>query len=352
MVLVLRVLLYCMFLPSDLFSKSAAWRELDNFEDPELKELATLLPTVVFSSRAPSTVKKYSGAFLRWKDWLTQKFEVECCPARPIQVSLYLTYLITKSSTSSPVEEAVNAISWAHQIACEDDPTQSAMVKQVVAGAKRILAHRSTKKEPITPEILSQLVDRFAGEEADLDDVRVITWCLIGFAGFLRFSELAALKESDILIFPQHMEIFIESSKTDQYRDGAWVVVARTSTKICPVTMSERYFSLGGISGSPDLHLFRGITRSKKCVKLRRKGGLSYTRMRELLLEKLVKIGLDPKKYGLHSLRSGGATAAANAGVPDRLFKRHGRWRSENAKDGYVKDSLSSRLSVTKDIGL
>ena len=53
--------------------------------------------------------------------------------------------------------------------------------------------------------------------------------------------------------------------------------------------------------------------------------------MRELLLEKLEKIGLNPKQYGLHSLRSGGATAAANAGVPDRLFKRHRRWRRENA---------------------
>ena len=39
-------------------------------------------------------------------------------------------------------------------------------------------------------------------------------------------------------------------------------------------------------------------------------------------------------------------------GVPDRLFKRHGRWRSENAKDGYVGDSIEKRLSVTKQLGL
>ena len=51
---------------------------------------------------------------------------------------------------------------------------------------------------------------------------------------------------------------------------------------------------------------------------------------------------------GTHSLRSGGATAAANAGVPDRLFERHGRWASESAKDGYVQYSLSFRLSVSK----
>ena len=31
-----------------------------------------------------------------------------------------------------------------------------------------------------------------------------------------------------------------------------------------------------------------------------------------------------------------------------RLFKRHGRWRSETAKDGYVKDSMSALMSVSE----
>ena len=332
----------------DMF-KTPAWREIEEVEDLELQELAQLLPAIVLSSRA---VKKYSGAFLRWKRWATQKCGEACFPAQPLQVALYLTYLIQKSSTDASVVEAVNAISWVHQVAIADDPTQNKLVRQVLAGAKRILAHRITKKEPITPEILTQLVDKFAKEDAELDNVRIVTICLLGFAGFLRFSELEALKESDLQVFNNHLELFIESSKTDQYRDGAWVTIARTGSRICPVGMVQRYIKLADITASPDLHLFRGIIRTKNGVKLRPKGSLSYTRMRELLLEKLAQVGLDPKDYGLHSLRAGGASAAANAGVPDRLFKRHGRWRSENAKDGYVKDSLSKRLEVTKDIGL
>ena len=54
----------------------------------------------------------------------------------------------------------------------------------------------------------------------------------------------------------------------------------------------------------------------------------------------------------MHSLRSGGASATANAGVPDKLFKRHGRWLSETAKDSYIKDKLDDRLSVSKNLGL
>ena len=38
--------------------------------------------------------------------------------------------------------------------------------------------------------------------------------------------------------------------------------------------------------------------------------------------------------------------------MPDRLFKRYGRWWSDNAKDGYIDDSADQRLSVSKSIGL
>ena len=80
--------------------------------------------------------------------------------------------------------------------------------------------------------------------------------------------------------------------------------------------------------------------------------GLSYSRLKELVLEAFTDIVPDISAIGNHSLRSGGATAAANGGVPDRLFKRHGRWASESAKNGYVQHSLSSRLSVSKALGI
>ena len=53
-----------------------------------------------------------------------------------------------------------------------------------------------------------------------------------------------------------------------------------------------------------------------------------------------------------HSLRAGGASAAANAGVPYRQFQRHGRWESVSAKDGNIDYSLISRLSMSKRIGI
>ena len=338
---------------TDVF-KHGIWPEVQNITDPELKELADFLPSVVLQNRAPSTAKKYAGAFCRWRKWAATKPQVTPFPAKPMHVGLYLSYLIQKASTPSPVEEAVNALSWAHNLACEEDPTGHPLVKQVLEGGKRILAHKVDKKEPITPEILRSLVDKYATEQATLADIRTLTFCLVGFAGFFRYNELARIKECDIQFFEEHLEIFVESSKTDQYRDGAVVVIARTGTNYCPVAMLERYMRLANISTTnlSENYLFRRLISTKNGQKLRDSANLSYTRARELVLTMLESIGLDRKQFSLHSLRSGGASAAANAGVPDRCFKRHGRWRSESAKDGYVQDKLEERLSVSKKLGL
>ncbi len=54
----------------------------------------------------------------------------------------------------------------------------------------------------------------------------------------------------------------------------------------------------------------------------------------------------------LHSLRVGGASATANNNIRDRFFKRHGRWVTDSTKDGYIKDSLESLLSVSQNLGI
>ena len=79
---------------------------------------------------------------------------------------------------------------------------------------------------------------------------------------------------------------------------------------------------------------------------------LSYTRTREIVLSALSDIGLHSSEYGLHSFRAGGATAAANSGVPDRLFKLQGRWKTDIANDGYVLDNVEKRLSVSKSLSI
>lgn len=151
----------------------------------------------------------------------------------------------------------------------------------------------------------------------------------------------------------KYVELFIAKSKTDIYRNGNVVVLAKTGHITCPFSLLSRYVQVANIDLSSNLKFFRTLHffRSKGCYSLR-STGISYTRAREVVLDAFSQLGFPSKLFGLHSLRSGGATAAANAGVNDRLFKRHGRWRSDKAKDGYVKDNLDVLLSVSKSLEL
>ena len=106
-----------------------------------------------------------------------------------------------------------------------------------------------------------------------------------------------------------------------------------------PCEHDGKIFSYGKLDRISHGMLFRAIVLTKEVESLHNAGGLSYSRLRELLLDKIAKLGFDPALFGMHSLPAGGAIAAANAGVQDTLFKRHGCWKSESAKDRYGKDS-------------
>ena len=64
------------------------------------------------------------------------------------------------------------------------------------------------------------------------------------------------------------------------------------------------------------------------------------------------ELGLDSNEFGLHSLRSGGASQAARSGVSGRVWRRHGGWRSIQAADGYVDESLDNTLVVSRNLAL
>ena len=56
------------------------------------------------------------------------------------------------------------------------------------------------------------------------------------------------------------------------------------------------------------------------------------------------KLGYNEKQFGLHSFQAGEATAAASdPTLPECLFKQHGWWVSDRAKDGYIKESDAYR---------
>jgi len=343
------VILLCVFFFSyfaDVFN-SSKWTDLQAavpHDDDVLSSLPNSLPDVALAGRAPSASSKYFSTYNSWKSW-ARDHGLSAFPASLFPFALYFCHLMTEAKTAYPLESAVHSIAWIHQLGGEPSPTEHPLVKSILAGVQSLLAHRTTKKEPFTVSQLEQLVTCKTDAMASLYNIRSVVIRSLAFAAFLRFDELAKLVSSDVEIKRDMLQFFIESSKTDQYRDGAWVVVA-SSGKVTCVALTSRYLDRAKLSD--DSPLFCQLSKTKSGYKPRSKG-LRYTRLRELVLEAFKGIVLDIFAIGTHSLRSGGATAAAYAGIPDRLFRRHSRWSSDSAKDDYVKDS--SRLLVFKALG-
>ena len=141
--------------------------------------------------------------------------------------------------------------------------------------------------------------------------------------------------------------MILEGSKPDVYREGRDVLISKPNSNTCPINMLLRYLSSAGIKHDSTDSIFRPISfcKSSGTYKLR-KVKLSHTG--ETMLSALEILRLDKKQIRINSLRSAGATAAATAGVDDRLFMKHGRWKTDLAKDCDVKENILYSFSVTK----
>ena len=82
----------------------------------------------------------------------------------------------------------------------------------------------------------------------------------------------------------------------------------------------RRYVSAANLDLSSSLPFFRSLYFHKATSTYSlRSTGMSYSRTREIVLQAFVELGYPKNLFGLHSLRAGGASAAANAGRLRRL---------------------------------
>ena len=156
------------------------WKALGEIQDPELRRLAGLLPQTVLRSRANSTSAKYMPAFQRWRQWAEQRREVKIYPVQEVHFALYLQHLGESVQSRAAVEEAVNAVGWVHQLGGQQPIAASPFVRAALEGFQRMLAKPKIRKEPITAEMLTVLVNSL-GPSPGLDDVCLAAIALLAF---------------------------------------------------------------------------------------------------------------------------------------------------------------------------
>ena len=120
------------------------------------------------------------------------------------------------------------------------------------------------------------------------------------------------------------MILYIPWSMMDQLRKGDELITVRTRNPTCPLAMLEPYLTWTKMQLNDQRFLFRPICKTGREESLRKLVSVNYSCLTELFKKKLRGLGCNPDDFQLHSSRVGGATAAANNGVSDRLFKCHG----------------------------
>lgn len=254
----------------------------------------------------------------------------ESLPAEPVFVALYFVKLLQSANTFSVIKTASAAISAFHDIAGRSSPCVDRLASRVREAVHRILAAPAKKKKPLSIGNVVSIVDRFAPTVCALDDLYLATAVSFGFFGFFRFSDLACIRLEWVRVFSTHLEVFLEKRKNDQFREGHWIVLcAKPGASVCPVALFKRYVARASLSGNAFIF------------------PKAYQPFYSQFKAALEAIGLDATKYGTQSMRSGGATLAAELGVPDRIWREHGGWKSEKAANGYIQTSVSTKLSLT-----
>ena len=194
---------------------------------------------------------------------------------------------------------------------------------------------------------MEALIDKFG--RGSLAELQILVLISLGFFGLFRWDDLSNMKVQDITFSTDHMAVFVEKQKNDQFREGFWGFIASTNDPYCPVSLTKKFLHLGKQEDSS--YIFRKVCHSKRghCLRVQR---LTYSRALELTRNQLLAVGLKPKDYGLHGMRSGGASLAAALGLPDRLIMCHGGWKSETSKNRYISESKTSLLHVSRSLSL
>ena len=114
----------------------------------------------------------------------------------------------------------------------------SHFITKVLERIKKLSTNRENAKSTLSSSDLKRVFQYLGGVKMNLTNSRFMMILLLSFMGFLRFNELSNLKRIDFIFHNTHMSIFIEKSKTDIYREGHWLHLAKLNSNLCPLDLT------------------------------------------------------------------------------------------------------------------
>ena len=228
-------------------------------------------------------------------------------------------------------------------------PADMPLLHLLLKGIKRMKGSRAKpKRKPITLVLLSSLQHELQLSSFVTND-KLMLWASFttAFFGFLRASEFCSPSQSfydprstllvrDVSVLPDVAILQLKVSKTDQFRNGCEVRLAKSGNPICPYRALTDHLRHCAIADQPLFQFSYGAYLTRQIF--------------SDLVKSLLPNSCDSAAYSSHSFRIGAATCAADKQTPAWLIKALGRWSSRRFEE-YIRipyttiDRIPSLLS-------
>ena len=288
-------------------------------------------------AKAANTRRAYRAGVAAWCAWCA-RHALPCLPASAADVVAFLAAERQRGLAVNTIDLRRAAIRYLHYLAGCAVPTAEAVVGETLAGIRRDAAQRGEFPAKKLAAAVGVLREILAPIGDDLRGRRDRALLLVGFAGALRRSELAAIRLEHLEAAPRGLRLTLPLSKGDRDGKGVTVALPLGTTELCPVRALRRWQDAAGLTDGP---LFRRIWRPPARGGIPRPPTVGTQPIDPRTVARIVQAraaaaGFDAATLGGHSLKRGALTTGMDLGVHPARLKRLGRHRSYAVMDEYL----------------
>jgi integrase len=294
-------------------------------------------------ARADNTRRAYRAAWADFCGWCASQGR-QPLPASPATIGLFLADRAATHRVAS-LRLRLVALRHAHNLAGHRLDLQDPAIAEVWRGICRSHASAPAKKDAATTELLRGAL-RVLERQPGLRPLRDRALLLVGFTAALRRSELVALEVADLTFRAEGLVLRLRRRKTDQDGQGSDIgLPAGHHDLTCPVRALQAWLAAAGITEGP---VFRAVNKAARPATTR----LSDRAVALVVKAALAAAGHDSRSFSGHSLRSGFATSAARAGVPEAQIQSQTGHKSLPVLRGYIRRGSLFRDNAAGKLGL
>jgi site-specific recombinase XerD len=290
---------------------------------------------------SPLTVLAYERDMRVFRAWCEAAGRM-AVPATAETVELYASDMLTRGRKVSTLERHSGAINRAHKMLGLEKPCGPEL-RKLLSGARRTLCQPSGRKEAIRVEDLKRMV-QVIGYSTPIG-ARNCAILLFGFASSLRRSNLAAMQMADLEFCRRGIRVQVRREKQDREGRGRELAVPNGKRSVtCPVKAVERWIDYRGKTAGP---LFTRCLNGQADLV-----AIKGNRICQVVQEAAEAIGLDRKRFGAHSLRSGFVTEGLQNGASEVMIAQQTGHASMDTLRGYYRSRDLFRGNACSRLGL